>query len=160
MYSAGVLLYFKQHGQMNFILGKDSTYNCWSDFGGKAEPVDQNNPIRTAARECYEETAGVVFGCQQLESRLIEYSQQLVCTSYKKNRYYMYLLEIDQDVEIQERFNHMQMLIKEQIGLDCFKEKSSIGVFTLDQIQANRRLFRSVFYNSIADNVDLIQGAY
>ena len=145
---------------MYFILGKDSTYNCWSDFGGKAEPMDQNNPVYTAARECYEETAGVLFGRAQLQSRLLERSKMLECTSYKHNRYYMYLLEIDQDLEIHERFSRMQMLIKNLVGLKCFKEKSSIDVFTLDQIQANRRLFRSVFYNSIINNVDLIQSAY
>ena len=64
-YSAGVLPYtFDQNGKCFFLLGKDNE-NDWSDFGGRCEFRDHNDPLNTASREFYEETLGAVTSIQE-----------------------------------------------------------------------------------------------
>ena len=60
-YSAGILPYtFDKKGKCHFLLGKDLEGD-WSDFGGRCEFADKNEPTNTAAREFYEETLGSVM---------------------------------------------------------------------------------------------------
>ena len=49
-YSAGILLYKVTSGKIVVLLGCDSRYKCWSDFGGKCECIDCSYPYRTATR--------------------------------------------------------------------------------------------------------------
>lgn len=57
--SAGILpISRNEHGDVVFLLGKDSRDGVFSDFGGKAEVIDNGDPVNTATREFYEETLG------------------------------------------------------------------------------------------------------
>ena len=93
MYSAGILLYINVDKEKRFLLGKDDKYNSWSDFGGKCDIGDNSDPLVTASREFYEETSGIVMSKSQAYTMLKENSQLVVCSSYRKQTYYMYLLE-------------------------------------------------------------------
>ena len=61
MYSAGVLLYTKRKDEVYFLLGCDCKYQSWSDMGGKCDDSDRRDPLKTASREFYEETCGIIF---------------------------------------------------------------------------------------------------
>ena len=64
-YSAGVLPYtFDQQGKCLFMLGKDIDGD-WSDFGGRCEFSDKNEPLNTASREFFEETLGAIMSIQE-----------------------------------------------------------------------------------------------
>jgi len=162
MYSAGVLLYYTKGDEKHFLLGSDSKYDCWSDFGGKVEYVDENNPILTASREFYEETAGVVFSKSHMNQLLQTSSHQLNCTSYKKRRYYMYLVECDvseiSDI-ISSQFVIQQSLISslDTHDMSKYREKKQIKTFTLDDILSNEPMFRPVFFSSVLKNKDAIR---
>jgi hypothetical protein len=162
MYSAGVLLYYTKGDEKHFLLGSDSKYDCWSDFGGKVEYVDENNPILTASREFYEETGGVVFSKIHMNHLLRTSSHQLNCTSYKKRRYYMYLVECN--VSEMSHITFSQFAIQQSLisNLDThdiskFREKKEIQTFTLDYILSNEHMFRPVFFSSVFKNQDVIR---
>ena len=159
MYSAGVLIYFIQDGEINFLLGKDA-YGTWSDFGGKADLLDNNDPTMTASRECYEETSGVICSRARIHHELQTHTGPFICSSYKRHRYYMYLVRLDviELVDVRARFDNMRRLLGAYEGLERFKEKTSLSVFNTDQIMENPSHFRSVFYTSFINNVDSIRG--
>jgi predicted NUDIX family NTP pyrophosphohydrolase len=70
-YSAGILPYtYNQQGQCLFLLGKDYEGD-WSDFGGKCEFKDSNEPENTACREFYEETLGAVIDITDCSEKII-----------------------------------------------------------------------------------------
>ena len=51
------------------MLGRDNE-NDWSDFGGRCEFRDHNEPINTATREFYEETLGAIMNVQECTDKL------------------------------------------------------------------------------------------
>jgi predicted NUDIX family NTP pyrophosphohydrolase len=162
MYSAGVLLYFRIGDVKHFLLGNDTKYNCWSDFGGKVEMIDDNNPKKTATREFYEETAGVVFSKIHMYN-LLKTSIKLNCTSYNNQRYYMYLVECDvTDISkiTFDQFAIQQDILSNAPNMTKFREKRNIKTFTANDILSNETLFRPVFYSSFFKNKDVIQSAY
>jgi len=93
-YSAGILPYsFDQYGKLFFLLGKDID-NDWSDFGGRCEFKDRNDPINTASREFYEESLGVVLNPQET-IKLISENNKIISKTLNGSPYYMYLIYID-----------------------------------------------------------------
>jgi hypothetical protein len=84
---AGVLPYaFDQHGEAWVLLGKETNSSTWCDFGGSRDPNEMI--IRTAARECCEETRGI-FG-KKTEDVLPRISDL-----YSVGKYYgMYLMQV------------------------------------------------------------------
>jgi 8-oxo-dGTP pyrophosphatase MutT (NUDIX family) len=69
-YSAGILPYtFDQTGKCLFLLGKDYD-NDWSDFGGRCEFRDNNEPLNTACREFYEETLGSIMTIKECMDKI------------------------------------------------------------------------------------------
>jgi len=93
-YSAGILPYsFDQSGKLFFLLGKDNE-NDWSDFGGKCEFKDRNDPINTATREFYEESLGAILSVQECTS-LINEDNKIISNTLNGSPYYMYPIYID-----------------------------------------------------------------
>ncbi|GAQ91709.1 ribonuclease III [Klebsormidium nitens] len=70
IYSAGCLPFTVKNNQIYFLLGKDRTDGRESDFGGRSEDVDKGDPKRTAIREFYEETIGMILDMEEVEARL------------------------------------------------------------------------------------------
>ena len=164
VYSAGVLLYMLQDNTLYFLLGKDCKYDSWSDFGGKTDDKDRRDPLKTASREFYEETCGVVFSMSKLFSILLKEGNVLECKSYKKNQYFMVLLKlpdkyIDKRDTIVDNFKYQNILINSKPSevMRSFKEKSELRWFTLDEITNNKVKIRGVFLYSLMQNLDKIK---
>jgi hypothetical protein len=95
-YSAGVLPYtFDQNGKCYFLLGKDND-NDWSDFGGRCEYKDNNDPLNTASREFYEETLGAVMSIPEILEKITNPNAvRVISKTLNQSPYYMYLVYID-----------------------------------------------------------------
>ena len=82
-YEAAGILPYTIHpvtGEAIFLVGK-LTYDggSWSDFGGlKSRHIFRESPAQTAARECYEETMGVIGSSDHLLTSLRNYSENNV----------------------------------------------------------------------------------
>ena len=95
-YSAGVLPYtFDQTGKCFFLLGKDND-KYWSDFGGRCEFRDHNEPLNTSSRELYEETLGAVNSVQETLEKINQSTTvKVVSKTLNQSPYYMYLIYVD-----------------------------------------------------------------
>ena len=134
-YSAGVLPYtYDQTGKCLFLLGKDND-NDWSDFGGRCEYRDHNEPLNTASREFYEETLGAVLGVQECVEK-ISRSHKIVSKTLNGSPYYMYLMYIDYS-NYTDTFNKTSAFLKYQYSdKETYRmiEKSCIRWVTLDTL--------------------------
>ena len=162
-YSAGVLPYtYDQNGVLLFLLGKDHEGD-WSDFGGRCEFKDYNDPINTASREFYEETLGAVVSipdCIQKISNIPE-KNIIISKTLNGSPYYMYCMYVD-FLNYSDVFNKVHSFVKYQ-----FDNKSSLKIIekinirwvTVDTLLTcidNRDhstpiSLRGVFYKTICD---------
>lgn len=96
MYAAGVLPVTRfADGQTLFLLGKDARDATWSDFGGKCERVDRNDPMNTATREFYEETMGCIVTPWGLQNRMVPGNCMVLRGETKNGHpYWMYVVEV------------------------------------------------------------------
>lgn len=163
MYSAGILLYIVLNSEKYFLLGKDDKYNSWSDFGGKCDYSDNSDPLVTASREFYEETSGIVMHKSQAYTMIKDKNELVVCSSYRKQKYFMYLLEYN-DVDytsFKNAFDNQHTYLCE-MKHKCpkkFKEKKELDWFNMNDILQNPKSFRGVFYNSIQKHEAVIRSA-
>lgn len=153
-YAAGVIFYFKSKYKVYFLLGKDFRLK-WSDFGGKVELQDKMNPIKTAIRECYEETLGVVLNKYDLLYKIKKDPKFVVGESYLKKKYFMYLVKLENLYDYNENFSLLRHNLK---NLESqFKEKLQLRWFTMNEILENKNdKFRNVFYETIKKNYSKI----
>jgi hypothetical protein len=87
---------------------------------------------------------------------------EIKCSSFKKNDYYMYLLNIESFNFNQKRSDFLRQLSLIRMNsfnkyMGNFKEKTDIKLFQLNEIIENPVDFRGVFYNSIIKNIDIIK---
>lgn len=157
MYSAGVLLAMKQDGDIYFLLGRDAKYKTWSDFGGKHENVDKLSPRKTASREFFEESCGVIYDLLDTFGKL-KHTSPLLCKSYMNNNYFMYVLKIDFDDQYVKKFNNIRrLLLMNKHTSHKYLEKDCLQWMTIDNIINNPKSFRCVFYKSFINNLDEIK---
>lgn len=161
-YSAGILLFKVILGKVYVLLGCDSRYKCWSDFGGKCEWIDSSDPYRTATREFYEETSGVISSENVIYDMLKKHGICIKCRSYHNNDYYMFLLSeeyirVDSDYGID--FQNQQMILSNTKHRDMsrYKEKNNIRWISLDNVIHTPQMFRGVFFESVRQNYETIQ---
>lgn len=93
---AGVLPYYiNKHGEAYFLLGREYSYGksngTWADFGGS--PDAGETQLQTAARECWEESRGIL-GDQPTIEKMISSSQ------FIGNRYKMFFLKVEDTSQI------------------------------------------------------------
>lgn len=155
-YAAGILFFYrsKTSKKIYFLLGKDFRYK-WSDFGGKQENIDNMKPIKTAVRECYEETLGVILDKPKLVSILQKNPKCVIGKSFLKKDYYMYLIELNNYID----YNYNFLLIRNNIKTleSHFKEKLQLKWFSFDEILENKNdKFRNVFFQTVTNNTDTI----
>ena len=156
-YSAGILPYsFDQSGKLVFLLGKDNEGD-WSDFGGRCEFKDQNNPKNTASREFYEETLGAVLNVQECHDKMTE--KKIESHTLNGSPYHMYLVYREL-LNYSDTFNKISNFLKYQFDsrtLSRVIEKVNIRWFSVDTILnsiENKDQFiplRGVFYKTIKD---------
>jgi hypothetical protein len=157
-YSAGVLPYtFDQTGKCLFLLGKDND-NDWSDFGGRCEFKDHNDPLNTASREFYEETLGAVLNIQECLDKINTKPFKIISKTLNGSPYYMYLIYIDY-TNYSDTFNKISQFLKYTYSNDknMYKmiEKTSIRWVSMDTILnciENKEVLlslRGVFYKTM-----------
>lgn len=161
-YSAGILLYKFMNNQIHVLLGKDVKYNLWSDFGGRCEEHDRGDRIKTACREFFEESMGIISDEYELRYNIKHRSICLECDTYKKNAYYMYMLDANhlvRSIDVVEDFYYQQLMLGKSHTkhLNKFKEKYQVAWFSLDYIIDNPSLFREVFYKGLVQHLKTIQ---
>lgn len=156
-YSAGVLLYRIVDGDLRFLLGKDRRYEKWSDFGGKSSPGDKNDRKLTAARECFEETCGVILGTREIYSQLRD-DKVIVCNSFSNNVYYMYLLDLGVvQFDPCDVFRKQLGIVRNMKHNAKYLEKVEMRWFDASKVTVEREKFRNAFYNSVHNNAVAIQ---
>ena len=139
-YSAGVLPYTIQSGEVFFLLGKDTRDGLLSDYGGKCEPEDRGIPLKTAIREFNEESLGM-FG--SVESMTEMMSRTKYFTMYSRtltgNSYTMYVVRVP--------YHHLQPKMFDTFH-SFLKASSAVKHFYLEKCQicwvSQQRLLRSV----------------
>lgn len=144
VYSAGILPFqVDENHQIYFLLGKDND-GCWSDFGGKCEPKDQNIILDTAAREFYEESLGCILPLTTIRKMLnFENNFELVKSSSMVGiPYYMFIVRIpmlpndtslDRFKKTFEFIQYMNQDDKAKIPY-AYLEKVEIGWVSLDTL--------------------------
>ena len=160
-YSAGILIYKHVNEHIYLLLGCDYKYNCWSDFGGKSEWIDSNDPIRTASREFYEETCGVIISEGLLYSKVKQHGVCVNCRSYNNHDYYMYLLNskwihINNDCETDFQKQQRVLLLTNHKSINKYIEKSEMQWRLLDDVLKSPESYRGVFKESVTRNYDFI----
>lgn len=159
MYSAGMLIYTVRNNEIYLLLGRDAKYKTWSDFGGKNEYIDDNDSRKTACRECFEETCGVLYDRDILFSK-IENIQPFKCESYMKNDYYMYPIHVD-EVNFETIENDFYTIRQNLDSLNTisykYKEKDIIKWIKLCNVSERPDDYRCVFYKSLQENITNIE---
>ena len=149
---AGVLPYsFRNDGKLVIVLGRErrvpgwSDSHRWSDFAGRREPGE--NPVRTAARECYEESMGFL-GTEDDISRRLTYDLCITITKNHRLIGYIFLMEIDYQENLPSQYGWVyqymtQCMRRGRDGVmevpgcpDGLFEKDKMGYFTLERLMA------------------------
>jgi len=166
-YSAGILPYtFDQTGKCLFLLGKDND-NDWSDFGGRCEYRDHNDPLNTASREFYEETLGSVINITECISKISVNPVKILSKTLNGSPYHMYLMYIEHS-NYSESFNKTAQFLMYQFDkkeMSRLIEKNTIRWVSMDTIlncienkEKNTPIsLRGVFYTTLVNSRDQLQ---
>ena len=156
-YAAGVLILGWNGNEICTLLGKDN-YNTYSDFGGKCDSQDNNTPYITAAREMYEETLGILYTQYEI-SYYIYNTQYISSRSFTNKPYYMYILWVDYDSNMNIAYNTAYNYVSSIPGFNHqFKEKKMISWFKLEDVLNGYKVqLRNVFSKTIQNNKSKIK---
>lgn len=155
--SAGILPISKnEHGDVVFLIGKDSRDGVFSDFGGKAELIDNGDPINTATREFYEETLGCICNSPySIRERVKQMSVMVNGTTKKGNLYRMFILEIPYASDLPLRFKKIVNFLKYKNIGSAYIEKSEIAWVSLDDMLKIPK--RQVFSDTVSNNLSVLK---
>lgn len=146
-YAAGVLVCSWFKGKLYTLLGKDH-YNTYSDFGGKCDICDHNNPINTASREMYEETTGCLLSITEI-STMLSKSSYINTLSYTDKPYYMYIIFIRYDDKIIDKHKEVYTYIRGIHRLLLYTEKTELKWFHFDDVIKEKIELRNIFKRTI-----------
>ena len=151
--SAGILpISRNEHGEVVFLLGKDSRDGVFSDFGGKAEAIDNGDPVNTATREFYEETLGCLCNSpHSIRERVKKMSVLVNGTTKKGNVYSMFMIEVPYIPDLPLRFKKIVNFLKYKNIGSAYIEKSELLWVSLDEMFKIPK--RQVFFDTISSNV-------
>jgi hypothetical protein len=150
--SAGILpISRNEHGDVVFLLGKDSRDGVFSDFGGKSEAVDNGDPVNTATREFYEETLGCLCNSpHSIRERVKKMSVMVNGTTKKGNVYSMFIIEVPYIPDLPIRFKKIVNFLKYKNIGSAYIEKSELVWVSLDEMFKIPK--RQVFSDTISSN--------
>jgi len=140
MYSAGILPYTIVNGSIHFLLGLDTKEGCYSDFGGRSERDDANDPSKTAIREFYEETCGAVLNASEIH---LDDSMLVNSITFSNAKYYMYVLHIPWSPHYSTHFLKISNFLRHIHANKKYLEKSNICWLAAEQLQSVK--LRSIF---------------
>lgn len=128
---AGVLPYCIDKGEVYFLLSKEGygeSEDTWCDFGGACD--EGESPLETAARECWEESRGIIGDKKAITSKISNDS----CIGKK---YPMYFMEVQRTPDINN-----QKFLQRTFTEFCHMEKTQIA-----WVKAND-VFKAVMNNT------------
>jgi hypothetical protein len=149
-YAAGILPVTWHDGQLLFLVGQDVRDRSWSDFGGKCERVDRNDPLNTACREFYEETYGCVLDHRALRTRLCM-SNCLALRSRTQNNhpYWMFVVEVPYQPHLRNAFHKALAFLKHKNLCKMYVEKTDVRWVSWDMLCGSDLLKRPVFKTTL-----------
>ena len=167
-YAAGILPYYKNNNETYILLGRDKRMK-WSDFGGKCEIKDNQNPIYTASREFFEETSGAICSIYRMSKSFS--SKNNICLkgkSYTNKNYYMFLVNIENILSrenidnILSDFDDCRDFLNNLSYIDKkYLEKNKLKWVSITQLYdiKSKEHLRQVFYNTIMinDNMNILK---
>lgn len=149
-YAAGILPVTWHDGQLLFLVGQDVRDRSWSDFGGKCERVDKNDPLNTATREFYEETYGCVVDQRALRHRLAP-SNCLALRSRTQNNhpYFMFVVELPYQPHLRNAFHKALAFLRHKNLCKMFVEKTDVQWVSWDMLRGGDLIKRPVFRTTV-----------
>jgi hypothetical protein len=146
----GVLIFAQTGNGISFLLGKEK--GAWSDFGGSPDHITEfniKNYRLEAARECEEETMGLLGNAQKISKYLNHYFETSLAI--------IFLLKIEYDPTLPIFFKRFYDYgSKCHTGCDGYYEKDEIKWFRMDEIRQHRNIkFRSkfnIFIKNVIEN--------
>ena len=155
--SAGILpISRNEHGEVFFLLGKDSRDGVFSDFGGKSEAIDNGDPVNTATREFYEESRGCLCNSpHSIRERVKKMSVLVNGTTKKGNVYSMFIIEVPYIPDLPLRFKKIVNFLKYKNIGSAYIEKSELVWVSLDEMFKIPK--RQVFADTIASNASTLR---
>ena len=158
-YAAGILLLSWYKGRLYALLGKDH-YNTYSDFGGKADDVDFNDPVSTASREMYEETCGCVIEKSIARCKL-RFGSPIHGLSYTNKPYLMFLLFIPFSSTYIDNYTKVYKYIRTISSMSDFTEKVSLSWIPMNDVLHEKVKLRNVFQKTIFSHKrEILEYAY
>ena len=155
--ACGILPVAFKRGEIFFLAGRESDTRKYCGFGGMIDKYE--NYIQCALREGYEETLGIIGDKIKLFELLVENS---ITSIYVNNCYLEYIIQIDFDEEIPEKFqNKLQHAKKNRMLLSlgsCFFEKLDLKWFPLKNYKQYIDQFRECFVPVLEELVSHLDG--
>lgn len=146
IYAAGILPVTWSDGQPLFLVGRDVRDNSWSDFGGKCERVDKNDPLNTACREFYEETYGCVVEARALRHRLSPVNcLALRGRTQNSHPYWMYVAEVPYLPHLRNAFHKTLNFLRHKNLFKLYVEKTDVRWVTFQELVGSHLPKRQVF---------------
>jgi 8-oxo-dGTP pyrophosphatase MutT (NUDIX family) len=96
----GVLFYTIHNSQLYYLVGKEIYNKQYNDFGGGRNHGESY--IDCAARECFEETLGLLGSQMDIKNKLQYANRYLI-----GNKYYVYLLRIPYNKHINREYRQL-----------------------------------------------------
>lgn len=147
-YAAGILPVTWHQGLCLFLVGKDVRDGSYSDFGGKCERYDRQDPVTTACREMYEETYGMVLGMKQLRARITPRTSIMLRSKTQSGcPYYMYVTQVPFLPHLRSSVSKMLGFLKSKNVQRMLVEKTDLQWVTLSMLKNMNK--RSVFANTL-----------
>jgi len=156
-YAAGILPVTWHDGQPLFLVGQDVRDRSWSDFGGKCERVDKNDPLNTATREFYEETYGCVLDHRALRHRLGP-SNCLALRSRTQNNhpYFMFVVEIPYQPHLRNAFHKTLAFLRHKNMCKPYVEKTDVQWVSWDMLRGPDLVKRPVFKATLESHTGVL----
>lgn len=140
-YSAGILPVSRFKGELLVLLGRDRVDGQWSDFGGRCEAEDRGDPKRTAAREFFEESMGVILGIDGIRERLdcSKCHSTIESRTMGGQKYSMYIVGVPFFQTYGSQFLKVARFARYMEAKRRFLEKSEISWFNVNDLIAAAR---------------------
>lgn len=149
-YAAGILPITWHDGELLFLVGQDVRDRSWSDFGGKCERVDRNDPLNTACREFYEETYGCLLDQRALRAHLSP-ANCLALKSRTQNShpYWMFVVEVPYQPHLRNVFHKCLEFLRHKNLCKLYVEKTDICWVSWAMLTSDDLVKRSVFKSTL-----------
>jgi hypothetical protein len=158
-YAAGILPVTWYKETALFLVGRDLRDDTYSDFGGKCERVDRNDPMNTGVREFFEETLGMVLPAKALRQRMQPHNCLCLRSRTQNGHpYFMYVVEVAFMPHLRNSFLKTLNFLKYRNLHRVYVEKTDVRWVTWHTMRRDLPK-RSVFANTLEQHATLLEQA-